>query len=142
MTTYADSSFVVSLYALDVHSHEAHRRMLQKPILWLTQINRAELAHSLSRQVFRGRIDAATAIAAWNAFEEDCNQGLWLVIDLPERIWERSIDLARHHGPALGVRTLDSLHVACALELKAKQFWTFDERQARLAETVGLHTRP
>jgi predicted nucleic acid-binding protein len=38
------------------------------------------------------------------------------------------------------VRTLDSLHVACALELKAERFWTFDERQARLAEAVGLDT--
>jgi predicted nucleic acid-binding protein len=38
------------------------------------------------------------------------------------------------------VRTLDSLHVACALELKAERFWTFDDRQVRLAEAVGLDT--
>jgi predicted nucleic acid-binding protein len=61
---------------------------------------------------------------------------------LPERIWETSIDLAHKHGPTLGVRTLDSLHVACALELKAERFWTFDDRQARLAEAVGLDTNP
>jgi predicted nucleic acid-binding protein len=36
------------------------------------------------------------------------------------------------------VRTLDSLHVASALELKADRFWTFDERQAKLAKVVGL----
>ena len=140
MVTYADSSFVVSLYALDVHSHEAHRRMLQKPVIWLTPINRTELAHSLSRQVFRARIDAATAVSAWNAFEQDCRQGLWVLMDLPERVWDRSIDLARRHGPGLGARTLDSLHVACALELKARRFWTYDERQGKLAEAVGLDT--
>jgi len=33
---------------------------------------------------------------------------------------------------------LDSLHVACALELKADRFWTFDERQAKLAKAEGL----
>ena len=38
--------------------------------------------------------------------------------------------LARRHVARLGGRTLDTLHVASALELKAKQFWTFDERQA------------
>jgi predicted nucleic acid-binding protein len=32
------------------------------------------------------------------------------------------------------------LHVASALELKAERFWTFDERQKRLARTVGLKT--
>ena len=114
--------------------------MLQRPIVWLTSINRAELAHSLHRQVFRARIDAPTAAAAWDAFEEDCQRGLWVVNDLPENVWERSINLARRHGPALGVRTLDSLHVACAMELKARRFWTFDERQAELAHTVGLNT--
>ena len=37
-------------------------------------------------------------------------------------------------------RTLDTLHVACALELKAEHFWTFDERQAKLALAEGLKT--
>ena len=55
-------------------------------------------------------------------------------------MWETSIDLARRFGPTLGVRTLDSLHVACALELRAQKFWTFDERQAKLAEAAGLDT--
>jgi predicted nucleic acid-binding protein len=32
--------------------------------------------------------------------------------------------------------------VACALELKAQRFWTFDERQARLAKAVGFDTEP
>ena len=141
MTIYADSSFIVPLYVLDVHSHAAHRRMLPKPIIPITPVNRAELAHSLSRQAFRARIDAATSAAAWNAFEQDLLQGLWVAIDLPEKAWETSIDLARRYGPTLGVRTLDSLHVACALELKARNFWTFDERQARLAEAVGLVTK-
>ena len=66
--------------------------------------------------------------------------GVWKEIDLPENVWDRSFDLARRHGPALGVRTLDSLHVAGAVELKARRFWTFDERQAKLAKTVGLNT--
>jgi predicted nucleic acid-binding protein len=39
------------------------------------------------------------------------------------------------------VRTLDSLHVACALELKAGRFWTFDERQGKLARGEGLKTQ-
>jgi len=41
-------------------------------------------------------------------------------------------------GPRLGVRTLDTLHVACALQFNAERFWTFDERQAKLAKVTGL----
>lgn len=33
-----------------------------------------------------------------------------------------------------------SLHVASALELGAERFWTFDERQERLAQAAGLDT--
>jgi predicted nucleic acid-binding protein len=61
-------------------------------------------------------------------------------VGYPSRAWETSIELARRHGPTLGVRTLDSLHVACALELRAERFWTFDERQMKLADAVGLDT--
>jgi len=28
------------------------------------------------------------------------------------------------------------------MELRAQTFWTFDDRQARLAEAVGLDTNP
>jgi predicted nucleic acid-binding protein len=137
---YADSSFVASTYVNDVHSPEARRRMASRPTVWLTPFNRTELAHALYQQVFRKRISTAEAQLAWIDFQQDCTQGVWSLTDLPERTWQTSIDLAQRYGPTLGVRTLDSLHVACALELKAERFWTFDERQARLAEAVGLNT--
>ena len=65
---------------------------------------------------------------------------MWQSTPFPHRAWETCVELARRFGPTLGVRTLDTLHVACALELKAQKFWTFDDRQARLAEAVGLDT--
>lgn len=42
------------------------------------------------------------------------------------------------YGPKIWRRTLDTLHVACALELKADHFRTFDERHAKLAMAAGL----
>lgn len=140
MTIYADTSFIVSYYLQDVHSPEADRRMKAGPSLWVTPLNRTEFAHVLHQFVFRAAIALAESRLVWQDFEDDCSNGVWKEIDLPESIWERSIGLARKHGPKLGVRTLDSLHVACALELKARQFWTFDERQAKLAKAGGLDT--
>lgn len=68
----------------------------------------------------------------------ELRKGFWDEVDFPERAWSVCMDLVRRYGPSLGVRMLDSLHVACALELSAQKFWTFDERQAKLAEAVGL----
>lgn len=138
MTICADTSFIVSYYLQDVHSPEADRRMKAAPSLWVTPLNRTEFAHALHQYVFRAAITLVESRLVWQDFEDDCSNGIWEEIDLPENVWERSIGLARRHGPKLGVRTLDSLHVACALELKAGQFWTFDERQAKLAEAEGL----
>jgi len=140
LTTYSDSSFLVSSYVDDAHSVEADHRMSAAPGVLVTPLNRAEFAHALYQQVFRGRFSTTEARQAWNNFQRDCRSGVWIPINLPERIWETSIRLAERHGPTLGVRTLDSLHVACALELRAERFWTFDDRQARLAEAVGLDT--
>lgn len=140
MTICTDTSFIVSYYLQDIHSPEADRRMKAGPSLWVTPLNRTEFAHALHQYVFRSATTLAESSLVWQDFEDDCSNGVWNEINLPESVWERSIDLARRHGPKLGVRTLDSLHVACALELKARRFWTFDERQAKLAKTVGLNT--
>jgi predicted nucleic acid-binding protein len=140
LNTAVDSSFVVSLYARDANSTEAARRMGLNHDLWITSLNRAELAHAIHQLIFRKQFSPSDAARAWDEFEQDCIAGVWIPADLPERLWEKSISLARRFGPTLGVRTLDSLHVACALELKAEKFWTFDERQARLAEAAGLDT--
>lgn len=137
---YADTSLVVSLYTIDAHSPEARLRMSARPVVWLTPLNRAELAHALQRQVFRARISSGEAARAWRNFEEDCVAAFWVLQAVPATLWEAGIDLARRFGHTLGVRTLDSLHVACALELGAERFWSFDERQERLAQAAGLDT--
>jgi len=73
-------------------------------------------------------------------FQQHRESGLWVEVALPESAFDVCAQLARRHGARLGLRTLDTLHVASALVLKAERFWTFDERQKRLARTVGLKT--
>jgi predicted nucleic acid-binding protein len=140
LTICVDSSFLVSSYISDSNSAESDRRRSNNPAIWITPLNRSEFSHSAYQHVFRGSLNLAEANQLWSIFEEDCASGLWVQTTLPDSVWRASIDLARRHGPTLGTRTLDSLHVACALELRAERFWTFDQRQARLAEAVGLDT--
>jgi predicted nucleic acid-binding protein len=140
LSVYADTSFFVSLYLPDRDSAEAERRMASRPRIWFSPLHRAEWMHALSQHVFRKEISAIEARRAQAELQRDLGSRLWLKVDLPESVWETCADLARRHGPHLGVRTLDSLHVAAALELAAKTFWTFDDRQAKLAAAAGLRT--
>jgi predicted nucleic acid-binding protein len=141
LTVYVDSSFLASLYVIDVHAPIARQRMGSRPAVGITPFNRAEFAHALYRQVFRASMTTREAGLAWSDFEQDCARGVWTTVNLPERVWETGIGIASRFVPTLGVRTLDSLHVACALELMVERFWTFDDRQAKLAEAVGLNTK-
>jgi len=114
--------------------------MASRPTVLITPFHRAELANAIFQQAFRARLSLDEARHAYASFEADCESGTWLLTELPDAIFSTSIRLARLHGPTLGVRTLDTLHVAAALKLKATRFWTFDDRQAKLAEAEGLIT--
>jgi predicted nucleic acid-binding protein len=140
LIVYPDSSFLFSWYLPDQHSQEVDRRMLLRPSLYVTPFHRAELANAIFQWAFRGTISSADAQLAYANFERDCSSGVFTVTEQPDQVFSICVALARRHVVTLGVRTLDSLHVAAALELKADVFWTFDERQKRLAEAEGLAT--
>ena len=138
MTIYADTSFFVSLYLPDQHTAEAQQRVSREGTLWFTDLHRAEWAHAVAQHVFQGRIAAREAQKVYRNLDGDRKVRLWLEIGLPETAFETCVKLARRYGARLGVRALDSLHVASALELGADTFWTFDQRQAALAKAAGL----
>ena len=138
MSVYADSSFFVSLYMDDAHSIEAQRRMATHPHIWLLPLNRVEWVHAIAQHVFRREISPREAAQFYSAFEADRKLGLYLELEMPESAFDTAIELGQTYVPRLGTRTLDTLHVASALELGAQRFWTFDERQAKLARAVGL----
>ncbi len=138
MSVYADSSFLVSLYVTDQHSPISRQRILGAPGLWLTPLHGAEWAHAVAQHVFRGNFSVADANQLYRQLQQDKSAGIWLESGLPDKALDLCADLGRRLGPKLGVRTLDTLHVACAVELKSQHFWTFDDRQARLAKAVGL----
>jgi predicted nucleic acid-binding protein len=140
LSVYADSSFVVSLYITDLHSGEARHRLLSVAPLILTPFHLAEWAHALAQHQFRGSLTSADARKFEAQFTSDIAAGAFHELAVPEKAFDLCADLARQHGPMIGMRTLDTLHVACAMELKAERFWTFDERLAKLAKAQGLKT--
>jgi predicted nucleic acid-binding protein len=138
LTTYVDTSFLASLYLEDSHSQTADRMLLSLADCFLTPLHRAEWFHAIAQHVFRGAMTAAKAGELHSLFEQDIQTGPWQNVAMPEQAFERCAEMARQYGPKLGTRTLDTLHVACALELNADRFWTFDERQGKLAKAQGL----
>ena len=108
---------------------------------WITALHVAEWVHAIAQHVFHGQMTGDEAARVRREFDYDRTGGLWETISVPDTAFDVCADLGRLYGPKLGIRTLDSLRVACALELKAERFWTFDDRQLKLATAVGLKTR-
>ena len=142
MKAYADTSFLISLYTPDVHSTAAATRMARaKTILFLTPFGEAELTNALELRLFRREIDRAEAKAALVAFEQDVRNGVFSLQPMAAAVCQRAKQLSRKHTAALGVRTLDVLHVAAALVLQAEAFYTFDTQQGKLAQAEGLRVK-
>ncbi len=138
MTIYADSSFFVSLYVPNQHFKKAQGLVPRHAEIWFTPLHRAEWAHAVAQHLLHGRISDAQAQIIRDHLERDRQSRFWMEVDWPEMAFERCIQLVQQFGSRVPMGTLDTLHVACALELGAERFFTFDERQAKLARAVGL----
>ena len=139
MSAYADSSFLVSLYVFDSNSAEAATRIkrVKLPVL-LTAFGEVELTNAFHLRIFRRELKPSKVRAAQALFPADLQNGVFELKPLTLEVFDRAKVLARVHTPRLGTRTLDLLHVAAALDLRADTLLTFDINQSKLAKAEGL----
>lgn len=138
--TYADSSFLCSLYLTDANTARAQAWLgLHPEALPLSPLHRLELATAFGRHVASKRLTTHEIAAAWRAVEQDFAKALLFAPGLPlAPAFAEAERLAKQYGPATGARSFDVLHVACAARLRSTAFLTFDARQRVFAESVGL----
>jgi predicted nucleic acid-binding protein len=142
LIAYADTGFLVSLYGQDAQSAAARSSAQNQPTFVLTPLVEAEFVNALELQVFRKQWTRGQAQTIHNHFLQHQAAAIIRSEPFPVEAWERAVILSRRHGAALGVRTLDVLHVASALVLKPDVFLTFDTRQSKLARVEGLRVLP
>ena len=137
---YADTSFLASLYLnIDSLNSKAARFMSgTTPRILFTPFNRVELRNSIRQRMCREhRSDADKVLAEIDA---DLREGFRVHTPINHTEVYRLADELSGKQP--GQRTLDLLHVASAIALKAAFFLTFDDRQAALAKAAGLRVKP
>ena len=144
MTDYADSSFLVALYLPETHAAAAQRslRRLPQP-LGVTPLHELEVRNAMRLRRFRREISESeyeAALADWTA---DHAAGVLAALVIPwPATWREAERLSATQTATLGCRSLDLLHVACALAVSAKTLLTFDDRQRQLAVVAGLKVKP
>ena len=144
MKSYADTGLLVSLYLNENTTRAANSAVqrLREP-LPLIPLGFLELRNALYLALFRRQIDEATCNAAWRRVELDIRNGVYVQISVAQTdLHFKAAELAQKHTAALGTRTLDLLHIAAAILLKADQLLSFDDRQREAAKREGLKIRP
>jgi predicted nucleic acid-binding protein len=144
MVAFADTGFIVSLYLSESTSAQARAAIQAAPAaLPLTPLILLELRNAFNRSVQQQRITLAQRDALWQDVEADIASGFLVPTPVAsDEVHQKARQLSDHHTPVLGTRSLDLLHVAAALLLGARDFFSFDDRPRKAATHEGLRVRP
>lgn len=142
---YCDSSFLVALYikrdAFHLQAAEIAARF-QKPIPY-TLLAELELINGVRRNLATKFITSAEYAAIFRQISEDESEDILVRHPLHQADhYVAARELSKKFTPEISARSLDILHVAAALLLKASEFASFDEKQRILAEKAGLKLIP
>jgi predicted nucleic acid-binding protein len=149
MKYYCDTSFFVQQLvpgifhdrALDTASELAD----QFGPVPLSELTRFEVLQALRFEAWRNKHNRNTGLpaslldAALNTFLASIGVSCRIVEAHWSAVFIRAEELTRQTSES-GCRTLDVLHVACALEGACRRFYSFDEDQNELARSQGLET--
>ena len=150
MIAYPDTSFLYAFYLQQSHSPKAteYAAKMKEP-LHLTELVRYEFRQSVRFQVWRKAtndiegLSERDAQAAIGQLEDDLKTGVAVIIPCSYmQVLALADKLSERFTIKNGHRSLDVLHVATALALKAKKLLSFDRRQRKLAESAGLQAAP
>ena len=140
MKSYADTSFLVSLYSSDANSARADLWRQANPApLPFTSLHALEFRNALWQSAFKKIRNPNDVREVFREIETDIATGLLIKpAGVFDEVWKQACDLADAHTMALGARSLDILHVAAARWLQVEELVTFDQRQAALVLRIGL----
>ena len=145
MVAFADTGFIASLY-LKESTSSAGAGSASKPRQSFCRsrpLAMLELRNAFNRSVQRQRITTAQRDALWQDVEADIASGFLVPTPVAsDELHKKARQLSDRHTPTLGTRSLDLLHVAAALVLEAKEFFSFDDRQRKAAASEGLKVKP
>ena len=104
----------------------------------VTSLGVLEQLNAIQLRLFRKEVRLSEARAANAAFRVDMNNGVFAIRAMTEEVFIQARRLALRWTARLGTRSLDIIHVAAAIALRADALQTFDDRQKRLARAAGV----
>ncbi len=137
---YLDTSVIVKLYVKEAYSTEVIEKIKKTDSsIPLTHFHHLEFINALKLKIFRNEASEEEVNHILSNFDQHQSKGIYYRPGLNwSEIFQTSIKLSENFTSKVGSRSLDILHVATALSLKANSFFSFDDRQLELASQSEL----
>ena len=140
MKAFLDTSSLLKLY----HSEEGSERLqeilsIDAEVIYLSEIAKIEFSSAIWKKIRQKDLTKEIGNAVISCFEEDSDKFKW--IPLNSDVIKSASDLLKKYGDD-GLRTLDSVQLACAVKLKNENcsFFTSDKLLQKLFEKENLNT--
>jgi predicted nucleic acid-binding protein len=136
---YLDTSALLKLYLNEQGSEQTQRLVAgQRHPLPVWEIQQMEFVNAMRLKVFWKDISPGDADRQIELFKDRRRRGLYYPPEIDRLELAEAFERLSRETVHTGARTLDALHVACALVLGAQEFVTFDVRQKLVARKAGL----
>ena len=137
---YFDTGVLLKLYLPEPRAAETVELVNASPNKPpVNSLHELEMRSALRQKAGRGELTQAECDALIVQFESDLTVGVHERLSVSwSDVFATAEALSAAHGVPTLCRSLDTLHVALALELGATEFCSFDLRQSRMAAAAGL----
>jgi len=142
LTAYLDTSVLIKSYVVEKDSAAADALIVGTPgPIPYTHFHAIEIRTGIRLKRGRGEITETQLKGVLSDLQKDIDAGRF---ERPSYdlsiIFQKAEELSAKYAAETLAWSLDILHVAAALVIGARQFITFDKRQAALAAKAGLTT--
>ena len=144
MAIYLDTSALAKLYRTEDGTPKVEQLVADSAGTCLvSRLGIVEMHSALAQRTRSGELSLADADAVMRRFREDIRLRRFRVVALNVRHYDSAANLVDKHGPGNGLRTLDALHLAIALDLRGDglvdSMIVADKILCRVARIEGLN---
>jgi uncharacterized protein len=134
---FLDTSSLVKAYHKEADSDKIINILPQYQRIFLSELTKIEFVSAFWKKVKHGEANETEAKEGIHFFESDYDKFDWVIID--REIIHSAKKFVTQYWE-MGLRTLDSIQLACAVSLKgdADKFLTSDKILKRIMEKEGL----
>lgn len=137
---YLDTSAFLKLYVREADSESVQKLVTsQKDPLPVWEFQQVEMINAVHLKIFWQEITVEDATRLLALFDQRMRRGQYYCPRIDRAELMLTFRSLTKYTSEIGCRTMDILHVACAMQLAPVTFVSFDERQKALARKASLN---